>query len=483
MPLKKDSSIEKVALVLMDLTALFLAANLAFDLRYYIDWPGIFPKLVREGPAPWGALYHALPYMLLSWFVIFATFGLYQAGLRRRDEISRLIKAQLISFTGLFAVAFFYRGFSYSRLAAFFMMPLAFLFTLGFRTLFRLAKEQLLRLRVVRETVLLVGRTDKSTQLVQRLARPDNSYELVGLLSREGSGEVAGTTRLGLPSELGRVLTRNGGVDRVLLMSGDLGRDELMEAVDACQRHRVQWAVVPDLYDMLVDNLQMEQLAGVPVMGPSGSNIVGLNLVAKRLVDLLVATLLVAALSPFLLLVAALVKLTSSGPVLFVQKRVGRGGRVFTFYKFRSMYTGARDKAHRQQMDKLISDGQAQEKDKRGPVYKMKHDPRITPLGRLLRRFSIDELPQLLNVLRGDMSLVGPRPAIPYEVEKYRESHRRRLEALPGITGLWQVSGRNRLSFEEMVKLDIHYIENWSPGLDTRIFVKTIAAVLFSRGY
>ncbi len=470
-------------MVLLDLMALFLAANLAFDLRYYIDWHGLFPTLVRDGPAPWAALYHALPYMLLGWFVIFATFGLYQAGIRRRDEISRLIKAQLTSYTGLFAVAFFYRGFSYSRLAALLMMPLAFLFTLGFRTLFRLAKEQLLRLKVVRESVLLVGQGEKCANLIKRLNRNDNPFELIGLLSPDGSEELTGAARLGTPAELGRILTRNGGVDRVLLMSGDLDRDELMEAVDACQRHRVQWAVVPDLYDILVDNLQMEQLAGIPVMGPSGSNIVGLNLAAKRLVDLLVATLLVLALSPLLLLVAALVKLTSKGPVLFVQKRVGRGGRTFMFFKFRSMYTDARDKAHRQMMDKLITNGEAQEKDKHGPVYKMKHDPRITPLGHILRRFSIDELPQLINVLKGDMSLVGPRPAIPYEVENYRERHRRRLETLPGITGLWQVSGRNRLSFEEMVSLDIHYIENWSPGLDTRIFIKTIAAVLFSRGY
>jgi lipopolysaccharide/colanic/teichoic acid biosynthesis glycosyltransferase len=134
-------------------------------------------------------------------------------------------------------------------------------------------------------------------------------------------------------------------------------------------------------------------------------------------------------------------------------------------------------------MERVIQNGEAGAEDENGRIYKDKRDPRVTPFGRFLRRFSLDELPQLFNVIKGDMSLVGPRPAIPYEVKQYADRHRRRLDTLPGITGLWQVSGRNRLSFDEMVELDIHYIENWSVGLDVRIFFKTIAAVLFSRGY
>jgi len=469
--------------VLLDLVALFVAANLAFDLRYCIDWHSLFPELVREGPAPWGALYHALPYMLFSWFVIFAIFGLYQPGLRRRDELARIIKAQLAAFTLLFAIAFFYRGFSYSRLAALFLVPLSFLLTVALRTFFRLAKEQLLRMKVVREKVLLVGMTEETANLVRRLNRGDNPYDVVGILLAEGRETPDGVENLGAPRELGRVLTRNPEIDRVLLMSGDLGRETLIETMDACYRHRVAWAVVPDLYDMLVENLQMEQIASVPVLGPAGSNIVGMNLVAKRIVDLAVASLLIMALAPFLALVVLAVKLTSKGPVLFVQQRVGRGGKTFRFYKFRTMLPEARDKQHRELMERVITNGEAGRVDEKGAVYKLTDDERITRLGRFLRRFSIDELPQLFNVLKGDMSLVGPRPAIPYEVKQYHDRHRRRLEALPGITGLWQVSGRNRLSFEEMVELDIHYIENWSPGLDTRIFFKTIAAVILSRGY
>jgi len=482
-PRQKDTSVERVLLVLLDLTALFLASNLAFDVRYGIDWRGIFGEVFKGGPAPWGELYQALPYMLLGWFVIFAIFGLYRPGQRWREEIARLIRAQAVAFVVMFATAFFYRGFEYSRMAAVFMVPIAFLLTLGLRYFFRLAKEQLLKMRHVRERVVVVGRSEQTDKLFRKLLRPDNPFELVGVLVEEDQEVPEGLVRLGTPRELGKILTRKD-IDRVLLISGDLNHNQLTGAMNACLRHRVHWGVVPDLYDLLVDRLNVEEISGVPVMGPAGTNLVGMNLAIKRAVDFVVAALLLLVLSPVMLLVTLLVKLTSRGPVLFVQKRVGRNGKSFSFYKFRSMYNNGRDKTHREFMEQVIKNGNGHtRKNGNGTVYKMEKDPRITPVGRVIRRFSIDELPQLFNVIKGDMSLIGPRPAVPYEVKMYEERHRRRLTALPGITGLWQVSGRNRLSFEEMVELDIHYIENWSVGLDVRIFFRTIAAVIFSRGY
>ncbi len=268
----------------------------------------------------------------------------------------------------------------------------------------------------------------------------------------------------------------------MLLVSGALDRKQLVESVMRCQRHRVRWQVVPDLYDMLLDNLHVESVAGVPVLGPAGTNLVGLNLALKRVFDMVVSFVLLVVLSPLMLLIALLVKATSRGPVFFVQKRVGRGGRIFRMLKFRTMYTGSSEKIHRKAMEQVIANGRPVDRDGK-EVFKPVRDPRVTPVGRVLRRFSLDELPQLINVLKGDMSLVGPRPAIPYEVELYNERHRRRLEALPGITGLWQVSGRNRLSFEQMVDLDLQYMRNWSPSLDLRILAKTLVAVLVHRGY
>ncbi len=476
----RDSAVEQVLMVVLDMAALLLASNLAFDLRYCLPWANWFPGLVREGPAPWGALYQAMPYMFLSWFIIYEIFGLYQPGLERREELVRLIKAQGMAFVVLFSVAFFYRGFSYSRLAALLLVPLAFVLTLGFRQVYRVVRESLLRLPLVRERVLLVGCTDETRALAERLAQPDNPFQPIGILTGGGAEAPPGLQRLGEPAELGRLLTRQESVDRVLLVSAALAREELLEAIDTCERHRVHWQVVPALYDLLMDKLRLDQVAGIPVMGPAGTNLVGLNLAFKRLVDILVSVLLLLVLSPLIALVALLVKISSPGPVLFVQQRAGRGGKPFGMLKFRTMYTDVRDKLHRQVMEKVIG-GEEAEEDKH--LYKLPKDPRITPVGKLLRRFSLDELPQLWNVLRGEMSLVGPRPAIPYEVKLYRPRHHRRLEVLPGITGLWQVSGRNRLSFEEMIELDIQYIENWTPTLDLRIFLKTLVAVLLYRGY
>lgn len=382
----------------------------------------------------------------------------------------------------MFATTFFYRGFSYSRGAALFLVPLSLVLTISFRALFNKINIRLMHWQPVRERLLIIGWTTETDELLARLSASDNPYELGGILTRPGLKLPDGVRRLGEISELGRLLTRER-FDRVVLIRGDLGREELLNAIDCCLRHQVAWAVMPDLFELFLDRLRLHDLVGFPVIGPSGSNIVGLNRVIKRALDLMVALVLIVLLSPFMAVIAALIKITSRGPVLFVQERVGHNGQIFNFYKFRSMIVDGDENGHRETMAKVIGENMPVGQHGQSPVFKQKDDPRITPVGRVMRRFSIDELPQLVNVVKGDMSLIGPRPPIPYEVAMYRERHRRRLEAQPGITGLWQVSGRNRLSFEDMVSLDIHYIENWSLSLDIRIAAKTIWAVLFSRGY
>jgi len=199
----------------------------------------------------------------------------------------------------------------------------------------------------------------------------------------------------------------------------------------------------------------------------------------KRGIDILVATALLLLLLPALVLVALGVRLTSPGPILFRQKRVGRDGRLFWFYKFRTMHAGNDPTSHRLYYRRLVEGNLPAEG---GGAYKLAHDPRITPFGRTLRRYSIDEFPQLLNVLKGDMSLVGPRPPIPYEVEFYGPRELARLSVNPGLTGLWQVSGRCNLNFQEMVELDLTYIANWSLWLDVMILLRTPWAVVSGKG-
>ena len=218
--------------------------------------------------------------------------------------------------------------------------------------------------------------------------------------------------------------------------------------------------------------MDVDDIIGIPTIGVKEVSIGSGELGLKRVLDVTISLVGLVLLSPLMLLIAGLIKLTSPGLVLFAQVRAGRNGKPFTFYKFRSMYLGAEE-----EQETLAPFNEA-----RGPIFKIRDDPRLTPLGKVLRRTSLDELPQLYNVLRGEMSLVGPRPPVPSEVEQYREWHRKRLEVPPGMTGLWQVRGRSELTFDEMVMLDIYYIENWSLGLDLRIMLRTIPVVLFASG-
>lgn len=208
-------------------------------------------------------------------------------------------------------------------------------------------------------------------------------------------------------------------------------------------------------------------------------------LLMKRAIDLLGSTAITLLLSPLFLTIAIVVKCSSKGPILFRQERVGQFGRSFTFLKFRSMYVNNDHKVHQEFVTKLISRdaGSGPESEGKQNVYKLTNDPRITPIGRFLRRTSLDELPQLINVLKGEMSLVGPRPPIPYELAAYQVWHRRRvLEVKPGITGLWQVTGRSRVKFDEMVRLDLRYATSWSPWLDLKILCRTPLAVIKGSG-
>ncbi len=210
----------------------------------------------------------------------------------------------------------------------------------------------------------------------------------------------------------------------------------------------------------------------------------GLSLLTKRALDLVGASLGLIFLSPLFLLISLLIKLDSPGPAIFKQKRVGKNGRIFTFYKFRSMYVNSDDEIHRDYVAGLLRGETRKLAKKVGAdrVFKLADDPRVTRIGRFLRRASLDELPQLFNVLKGEMSLVGPRPPIPYEVELYEDWHMKRLSVLPGITGYWQVEGRANKDYNEMVKMDLQYIKNWSLWLDLKILFKTIKVVLSREG-
>jgi exopolysaccharide biosynthesis polyprenyl glycosylphosphotransferase len=264
---------------------------------------------------------------------------------------------------------------------------------------------------------------------------------------------------------------RNHVVDEAIFAVSKETLARLEEVFLMCEEEGVKTRVMLNFFPHVTSKVHLEALHDVPLLTFTTTPQNEYLLFIKNVLDVSMAALGIVLLSPVLLTVALLVRLTSKGPVIFRQTRCGLGGRKFVLYKFRSMIEDAEESRQQLEHLNLMS----------GPVFKARNDPRVIPIGRFLRKFSIDELPQLYNILRGDMSFVGPRPPIPQEVEKYERWQRRRLRMKPGLTCLWQVSGRNQIDFDEWMRMDLLYIDNWSLLLDFKIFLKTIPIVLLGK--
>jgi exopolysaccharide biosynthesis polyprenyl glycosylphosphotransferase len=306
------------------------------------------------------------------------------------------------------------------------------------------------------------------------VANPESGFQIFGFLDdnpNKGETDIGRFKALGSTENLAAIL-EDEAIDEVIITLPWQYHRKIVSLMAQCERKDVRARVVPDLFQMTLNRMQIEDVAGVPMIGIRETGIGGLNQLIKRSIDVIFSATALVIGAPLMGLIALMIKMESPGPVLFRQERVGKNGLLFELYKFRSMVDGAE-----QRQAELEALNEAD-----GPLFKIKADPRLTRLGKWLRRLSLDELPQFYNVLRGDMSLIGPRPPIPAEVEQYQEWHKRRLEVSPGITGLWQVSGRSELTFDEMALLDIYYIENWSLGLDTKILWQTVPRVLFGSG-
>jgi exopolysaccharide biosynthesis polyprenyl glycosylphosphotransferase len=252
---------------------------------------------------------------------------------------------------------------------------------------------------------------------------------------------------------------------------------------DSLIRKGIRLRVVSSVFHRLLESVPFEQINGLPVMEVGATPLRGAREVAKRIFDIAGAIVGSVVILPLLLGIALAIRLTSKGPVLYRQTRLGRGGRAFTFYKFRSMLHGENESTHREYIQELLRHGRAAGNNGAGqPVYKFVDGARLTPIGRWLRRTSLDELPQLINVIRGEMSLIGPRPCVPFEYELYKDWQKGRLDVTPGMTGLWQVTGRSLVTFEDQVLMDLFYIANWSFLLDLKLLARTIPVVIWGKG-
>ncbi|HEV2425334.1 MAG TPA: sugar transferase [Terriglobia bacterium] len=331
--------------------------------------------------------------------------------------------------------------------------------------------------------VLVVGRTPEALEIAREIEENEShgvklaGFARVPLLNREGGQLTSAESGLRRSYPLYPLrnlaeLLRAHVIDEVIFA---VSRDELEcleETFLLCEEEGVKTRVLVSFFPHVISRVYLERLRDMPLLTFSTTPENELLLLAKRVVDLAMALALTVVLSPLLLVIALLIRLTSPGRVLYRQTRCGLGGRRFTLYKFRSMRQGADEQ--RRELSSL------NELD--GPVFKIRDDPRCTPVGRWMRRFSLDELPQLINIIKGDMSFVGPRPPLPEEVAHYERWQRRRLRMQPGLTCLWALEGRNKLNFRRWMELDLEYIDTWSPALDWKILLKTIPVVLLGRG-
>lgn len=323
--------------------------------------------------------------------------------------------------------------------------------------------------------ILIVGTGRRALQFIYKIEQhPEWGFRIVGLVDYEHTnvGKIlSGVEVLAELEDIPKLLKRRT-IDEVIFIVPRSQLSHIENYLYICETHGIQTSIAVDLFDLKISKLKQAELDGIPLITFATTSTEEWKLFIKRVADIIISGLGIIVLSPLFLMVAILIKLTSGGRVFYLQKRVGLNGRRFILYKFRTMYKDSNLK-----LSEL-----AEKNEMRGPVFKMKNDPRITPVGRFLRKFSIDELPQLFNVFMGQMSLVGPRPPLPKEVALYETWQRRRLSMRPGITCLWQVSGRNKIDFEEWMRLDLDYIDNWSLWLDFKILLKTIPVVIFGIG-
>ena len=346
----------------------------------------------------------------------------------------------------------------------------AFAYVTGLRFAFDRLTGVVLAAAGYRRRALLVGTGEHIEAVAHALGEHQGPINVVGFVSLTPRPDN-GLRSLGSIEDIGRIVERNK-LDEVIIADPAFPQQEAVELVDACHQRGVRVHVAPSTMEILIHRAEFVPGQSVPLFELKPPVFEGVDYAMKRTFDVVGATLILLALSPLLLAIALAIRISSRGPILYRSVRPGIGGAPFACLKFRTMH---RDADQRQADLESLNEAT-------GAIFKIRHDPRLTTVGRFLRQFSLDELPQLVNVLKGEMSLVGPRPLPMRDFDRLDSWHKKRYLVLPGITGLWQVSGRSDLDFDDLVRLDFLYLERWSPFLDLTILIKTIPAVLGRRG-
>jgi len=467
---------ERAALIASDAVAVVLAGLLATLIRFGSLGTGVALEDTEVTVLFWQVAVFAVP----LWLGAFALEGLYD--LNRTSwalgQAGRIARGLLLGTVGLIAVTFALKAQGLSRTWVLLTPILAYGLVITGRTLIRAGLARAYRHGHRTRSALVVGSNAEAANLVRLIrATPESGLVAVGCLASTQAERLeldyfAGDLPcLGSAREVAQVVSAEG-IETVVIASSAFDHEVLARMVAELRDTDVDVHISSGLFEVLTSRVFVDQIAGIPLVTIKGAPLSRSKLITKRAFDIFVSLFVLLVGLPLWLTIAALIKATSPGPVFYRQPRVGKAGETFGMYKFRSMYADA---------DARLAELRA-ENEATGPLFKMRQDPRVTSVGRWMRKFSLDEFPQILNVLAGQMSLVGPRPPLPVETSEYSSHHWRRLEVDPGMTGLWQVSGRSSLSFEDMVRLDLFYIENWSVALDLTIIARTVPAVVLARG-
>lgn len=456
----------------LDLLALIGAALTAYTLRFSHAFIEVRPILTEINFSRYMATAVAFSFV---WLGLFALAGLYQTHPRRAwNELGRIFVAGTAGAMLLIATVFFQRDFTASRFIVLAVWALTIAFVSTERLILRVVRHTLLSMRVGHRRVVIVG----GGKAAEELMRLYKERPILGFTVARKFDAWNETSR----NDLAKLFQRDK-VDDVLLADTDVPKEHALDLIAFTEERHLGFRYVADLFAAGIGRIEMTAEGGIPLIEVKRTPLDGWGRIFKRLFDIVISATLILLLSPLMIMIALLIKLTSRGPVFFFRlpdgssaARVGEYGQAFTYFKFRTMNVDA----HLLHNDPkfLKEHGSLRE----GPLMKVKRDPRVTKLGRFLRAWSLDELPEFFLVLKGDMSLVGPRPHLPEEVKLYKPHHRRVLAIKPGITGMAQISGRADLDFEDEVRLDSWYIEHWNPALDLYILLKTPFVVLARKG-
>ena len=485
---------ECFAIIILDAILVFVAFHLAYYLRYTVFFQnkllatfryslsGIennshtVPKITADSLTSFSYFQSLEIGIVIGLILIFALRGLYKIRLTGTwfRQVWTIVSSTTLGVAFLITYYFIFQPVSNSRLLVPFVWAASIVVLCSARLIVSSIMGILYRLGLGETRLLVVGSGRLGKIIMQHIvANPNLGYSIVGFLHdlNEPPSDFGRFKMLGTLDDLGMVI-RSMQIDEVIIALPSHLHQQSIRSVRLCERLGTSFKLVPDLYELSLSRIDMEAIEGIPLIGIKQVSINSLQGFVTRVADIIVALIIFIIGFPIWLCIALAIAISSPGGILYKQTRIGFAGRPFKVYKFRSMYKNADAR-----LADLMKLNEAQ-----GPLFKIKDDPRITPIGRFLRHTSFDEIPQLFNVITGEMSLVGPRPALPHEVAQYDEFQRGRLAVKPGMTGLWQIRGRSNISFDEGVLMDLYYIENWSLRLYFQTLLRTIPVVIFGRG-